>query len=68
MSDMLSAARSDDSSFKARLQVRCPPTLPAAIEKAACGQLMSSSEYVRRSVIERLKADGIDPAQLEVAQ
>jgi hypothetical protein len=25
---------------------------------------MTPSEYIRRSVFERLKADGIDPAQL----
>jgi hypothetical protein len=25
--------------------------------------LMSSSEYIRRSVIDRLRADGIEPAQ-----
>jgi hypothetical protein len=28
---------------------------------------MTSSKYVRRSVIDRLKADGIDPAQFATA-
>jgi hypothetical protein len=50
--------------FTSRLFVRCPSVLPLAVERAAVRQCMTPSEYVRRSVIERLKADGIDPAQL----
>ena len=53
---------SPDSSgrFTERLLVRCPPSLPPAIDRAAAKNLMTSSEYIRRSVIDRLKADGID--------
>jgi hypothetical protein len=47
-----------------RMFLRCPSTLPAAVELAATRQMMTSSEYVRRSIIDRLKADGIDPARL----
>ncbi|WP_407166593.1 hypothetical protein [Bradyrhizobium sp. ORS 111] len=53
-----------DHSFKARLQVRCQLALPSAVEKAASCQLMTASEYVRRSVIMRLKADGVDLSEL----
>lgn len=53
---------SDASRFTDDLRVRCPPALPIAIDKAAARHLMSASEYVRRSVIDRLKADGIDLA------
>jgi hypothetical protein len=52
----------DASRFTDSLQIRCPASLPVAIEKAAAQRLMTASEYVRRSVIDRLKADGIDPA------
>jgi hypothetical protein len=52
------AARFTDS-----LRIRCPASLPAAIDTAAARNLMTASEYVRRSVIDRLKADGIDPTQ-----
>ena len=45
--------------FTGTLQVRCPPTLPVAIEQAAAQNHMTASEYVRRSVIDRLKADGV---------
>jgi predicted HicB family RNase H-like nuclease len=51
--------------FTDRMFVRCPPSLPAAIDKAASRQLMSASEYIRRSVIDRLKADGVNPAPTE---
>jgi hypothetical protein len=50
--------------FTNRMFVRCPSTLPSAVERAAAQNLMTSSEYVRRSVIERLKADGIDPTAM----
>ena len=50
-----------------RMLVRCPASLPPAIDCAATKHLMSSSEYVRRSVIDRLKADGIDPTQFAAA-
>jgi hypothetical protein len=58
------ALRKSENYFTGNLQIRCPKVLPAAIEKAAARRLMTSSEYVRRSVIDSLKADGIDPAQL----
>jgi hypothetical protein len=50
--------------FQKLLQFRCPASLPPAIDRAAAKNFMTASEYVRRSVIDRLKADGIDPAQL----
>ena len=50
--------------FTNRMFVRCPSSLPLAVERAAARHLMTSSEYIRRSIIERLATDGIDPAQL----
>jgi hypothetical protein len=56
---------SDDSTrFTERLFVRCPASLPDAIDRAASRNLMTSSEYVRRCIVDRLHAEGIDPAQL----
>jgi hypothetical protein len=43
------------------LQVRTPPQLSAALRIAAGRDLQTVSEYVRQAVIERLRADGIDP-------
>jgi hypothetical protein len=57
-------AESKPGRFPDLLQARCPTALPPLIEKAAQRQCMTPSEYIRRSVFERLKADGIDPAQL----
>lgn len=53
--------------FTGRIVIRCPASLPPAIDRAAATNLMTASEYVRRSVIDRLKADGIDPAQFAVS-
>ena len=39
------------------LQFRAPESLSEAIDAAAKRELQSKSEYVRRSVIDRLRAD-----------
>jgi hypothetical protein len=46
------------------LQFRAPESLSEAIDAAAKRELQSKFEYVRRSVIDRLRADGIDPSCL----
>jgi hypothetical protein len=51
----------DAARFTDSLRIRCPASLPVAIDTAAARNLMTASEYVRRSVIDRLRADGIDP-------
>lgn len=48
------------SRYSDLLKLRVQPVLNKAIDRAAAENLMSSSEYVRRSVIDRLRADGID--------
>jgi hypothetical protein len=58
------SAESKPGRFPKLLHVRCPDPLPALIERTAERQFMTPSEYIRRSIFERLKADGIDPAQL----
>ena len=45
------------------LKVRCPPALPALVRRAAEQEMTTGAEYVRRAVIERLRADGIAPEQ-----
>jgi len=44
------------------VQFRVPGTMFDAIDAAANKHLQFKSEYLRRSVIECLKAEGIDPA------
>ena len=56
--------KSDHTAFSESIRFRCPSILPVAIEKGAAQNLMTSSEYVRRSIIDRLKADGIDPGAM----
>jgi hypothetical protein len=52
----------------ASLHVLAPRSLTDAVKEAAARELTSNSEYVRRAVIERLRADGIDPARLPLPQ
>lgn len=47
--------------FDGNILFRCPASLPGAIKLAAKKNLMTSAEYMRRSIIDRIKADGIDP-------
>jgi hypothetical protein len=49
--------------FPITLRVRLPATLPMVIGRAAEKNMMTSSEYIRRSVVDRLRADGFDPTQ-----
>ena len=48
--------------FQKLVQFRVSETLSDAIDAAAKRHCQSKSEYLRRSVFDCLKADGIDPA------
>ncbi len=54
------AQRKVDVRFDMEIRARCPASLINAADKAAAKNLMSTSEYVRRCVFDRLKADGIE--------
>jgi hypothetical protein len=58
------ASESKSSRFPNLLQARCPDALPPLIERVAKSQCMTPSEYIRRSIFERLRADGADLSQL----
>ena len=47
--------------FDDEIRARCPASLVAAADKAAARSLMSQSEYIRRCIFDRVRADGIDP-------
>jgi uncharacterized protein with beta-barrel porin domain len=47
--------------FPKLIQFRTQESLSDAIDAAADRHLQSKSEYIRRSVIERLRSEGIDP-------
>jgi len=50
--------------FTGLLKFRCPPVLATAVEAAASKSSVSPSEYMRGSIIERLRADGIEVQQM----
>ena len=45
--------------FDTLLQVRTPAALVDAVDKTASKELVTRSDYVRRAVLERLRADGV---------
>jgi hypothetical protein len=58
--------RASESSgrFPNSILIRCPASLPRAVDLASKKHLMTSAEYIRRCVIDRVKADGFDPSQM----
>lgn len=56
---MLEITMDDVTKFHRLVQFRVPDALSAAISSAATRHFQSKSEYVRRSVIERLRSDGV---------
>jgi metal-responsive CopG/Arc/MetJ family transcriptional regulator len=49
--------------FDRLLQIRAPEFLTDALDRAADKRLTSRSDYIRVALLDRLKADGIEPAQ-----
>jgi hypothetical protein len=52
-------------SFDDVMRFRCPPILPSAVKMAAARQMVSMSCYIRTAVVERLKKDGVDVANMK---
>jgi hypothetical protein len=46
------------------IQIRAPEFLTKALDRAADRRLTSLSDYIRIALLDRLRADGVDPAQL----
>ena len=46
------------------IKVRCPPRLPSLVDAAAERKCTTISDYIRRAVVEKLEADGIDTGVL----
>ena len=61
------AGRKSPPLLDTRFEILFPRVLPAAIERAAARRLVSSAEYIRQSIIERLHHDGIDLASMAEA-
>ena len=52
----------ESARFTSSLRIRCPSSLPAAVDAAAAQNLMTASQYIRESIIAQLKVDSIDLA------
>lgn len=55
--------KTDDAlRFDTEIRARCPAAMVSATDKAAAKNMMSTSEYVRRCIFDRLRADGVEVA------
>jgi hypothetical protein len=61
------ARRQRDNRYSHRMTLRVQLALPLAVDRAAAKQFTTPSEYIRRSLIQALRADGIDPERLGTA-
>jgi hypothetical protein len=50
--------------YDALLQVKTPKSFANALDKAAGSHMMSRSDFIRATLLDRLKSDGIDVEQL----
>jgi len=55
-------ASRESARLTSSLRIRCPSSLPAAVDAAAAQNLMTASQYIRESIIAQLKVDSIDLA------
>jgi metal-responsive CopG/Arc/MetJ family transcriptional regulator len=53
--------KSEQNRFDQLLQVRAPAFLTNALDRAADNRLTSRSNYIRSALIDRLRADGVEP-------
>jgi Arc/MetJ-type ribon-helix-helix transcriptional regulator len=57
----------DASKFQKLVQFRVPEALSDAIDSTATKHFQTKSEYIRRSVIESLRNDGVRFDEIQVA-
>ena len=67
MSQSQKARRKRGNRYSHRMTLRVQLALPLAIDRAAAKQFTTPSEYIRRSLLQALRADGIDPERLVTA-
>jgi hypothetical protein len=59
--------RERSNRYTHRMTLRVQRALPIAIDCAAAKQFTTPSEYIRRSLLEALRADSLDPESLVTA-
>ncbi len=50
--------------FDAKMTVGMPASISRAVDQVSARLMMSPSEYIRRSIIERMATDGVDVVKL----
>jgi hypothetical protein len=56
-----------DERFPEKRTVKLPAGVSSKIDEAASRELTTGAEWMRRALIQQLKADGLDPTTTEAA-
>jgi hypothetical protein len=56
--------RHERAAYDALVQVKTPRSFADALDKAADSHMMSRSDFIRATLADRLKADGVDFTRL----
>jgi len=63
MTDRISDSSQGGSGGSVQIKARAPVALRNAMERAAEREMTTQSEWMRRAIIQKLRADGFDPAR-----
>jgi len=63
MTDRISDSSQAGHSGSVQIKARAPVALRNAMERAAEREMTTQSEWMRRAIIQKLRADGFDPAR-----
>ena len=61
---MVKLMKHEREAFDYLVQVKTPKAFAQALDKAAVSRLMSRSDFIRTTLADRLKSDGVDLATL----
>jgi len=63
MTDRISEGSQAAHGGSVQIKARAPIALRDAIERAARREMTTQSDWMRRAIIQKLRADGFDPAR-----
>lgn len=63
MTDRISDGSQAEHSGSVQIKARAPVALRNAMERAAEREMTTQSDWMRRAILQKLRADGFDPAR-----
>jgi hypothetical protein len=59
---------SSEHASRSSIQLIAPPALRSALKRAAARRMTTASEYARQAILEKLRADDLDPVAIARTQ